>query len=139
MTFQKSESLHVIDSFMETTDTHFTKDCSLDPSRPALLLIDVQPNRPKTSELPALAFGSHYSVFKERPGTHHYCRCWCRVLRRTVPDGLLRWKVSFGCRMTLGVIPTGGLLYQARGVPSTDLLDANDNFASHRPAQCPRL
>src|SRR5580700_9601077 len=91
MTFQKSESLHVIDSFMETTDTHFTKDCSLDPSRPALLLIDVQPNRPKTSELPALAFGSHYSVFKERPGTHHYCRCWCRV-----SEGLFRTDFSAG-------------------------------------------
>ncbi len=76
---------------------------SLDPTRPALLLIDVQPRRTRsTNELPALAFGSHYSVFKERPGTHQYCRCWCRVLRRTVPDGLLRWKVSFGCRRALG-------------------------------------
>ncbi len=37
-------------------------------------------------ELPALAFGSHYSVFKERPGTHQSSRCWCRVCRRTVPD-----------------------------------------------------
>jgi hypothetical protein len=38
--------------------------------------------------LPALAFGSHYSVFKERPGTHRLSRCWCRVFRRTVPDVL---------------------------------------------------
>ena len=33
------------DSSMVTTDRHFTKDESLDPSRPALLLIDVQPRR----------------------------------------------------------------------------------------------
>ena len=33
------------DSSMVTTDRHFTKDKSLDPSRPALLLIDVQPRR----------------------------------------------------------------------------------------------
>ena len=33
------------DSSMVTTDRHFTKDESLDPSRPALLLIDVQPKR----------------------------------------------------------------------------------------------
>ena len=30
-------------------------------------LIDVQPIRLSPDELPALAFGSHYSVFKERP------------------------------------------------------------------------
>ena len=58
-------------------------------------------------ELPALAFGSHYSVFKERPGTHHYCRCWCRVFRRTAPDGLLRRRVSFGCRTDLGGLSGG--------------------------------
>jgi len=52
--------------------------------------------------LPALAFGSHYSVFKERPGTHLSCRCWCRVARRTVPDELLRRRVSFGCRRARG-------------------------------------
>ncbi len=52
--------------------------------------------------MPALAFGSHYSVFKERPGTHRYSRCWCRVSRRTVSDGLLRRRVSFGCRMDQG-------------------------------------
>jgi len=52
--------------------------------------------------LPALAFGSHYSVFKERPGTHQSSRCWCRVCRRTVPDELLRRRVSFGCRRALG-------------------------------------
>ena len=33
------------DSSMVTTDRHFTKDESLDPSRPVLLLIDVQPRR----------------------------------------------------------------------------------------------
>jgi len=60
------------DSSMVTTDRLFTSDKSLDPTRPALLLIDVQPRRTKSAnELPALAFGSHYSVFKERPGTHH--------------------------------------------------------------------
>jgi hypothetical protein len=52
--------------------------------------------------LPALAFGSHYSVFKERPGTHLSCRCWCRVAQRTVPDELLRRRVSFGCRRARG-------------------------------------
>ena len=57
-------------------------------SRRLCFVIDVQPKRTSTNELPALAFGSHYSVFKERPGTHHYCRCWCRVFRRTVPDAL---------------------------------------------------
>jgi hypothetical protein len=31
-----------------------------------------------------------------------YCRCWCRVFQRTVPDGLLRRRVSFGCRMDQG-------------------------------------
>jgi hypothetical protein len=49
-------------------------------------LIDVQPIRLSPDELPALAFGSHYSVFKERPGTHQSSRCWCRVCRRTAPD-----------------------------------------------------
>jgi hypothetical protein len=33
------------DSSMVTTDRHFTRNKSLDPSRPALLLIDVQPRR----------------------------------------------------------------------------------------------
>jgi hypothetical protein len=61
-------------------------------------VIDVQPIRLSPDELPALAFGSHYSVFKERPGTHQSSRCWCRVCRRTVPDELLRRRVSFGCR-----------------------------------------
>ena len=65
-------------------------------------LIDVQPIRLSPDELPALAFGSHYSVFKERPGTHQSSRCWCRVCRRTVPDELLRRRVSFGCRRALG-------------------------------------
>ena len=49
-------------------------------------VIDVQPIRLSPDELPALAFGSHYSVFKERPGTHQSSRCWCRVCRRTAPD-----------------------------------------------------
>ena len=49
-------------------------------------LIDVQPIRLSPDELPALAFGSHYSVFKERPGTHQSSRCWCRVCQRTAPD-----------------------------------------------------
>jgi hypothetical protein len=31
------------------------------------------------------------SVFKERPGTHHYCRCWCRV-----SEGLFRTDFSAG-------------------------------------------
>ena len=35
------------DSSMVTTDRLVTKDCSLDPTRPALLLIDVQPKRTK--------------------------------------------------------------------------------------------
>ena len=57
-----------------------------------------------TDELPALAFGSHYSVFKERPGTHLSCRCWCRVYRRTVsgriapPASLLRLSEGLGGR-----------------------------------------
>lgn len=38
--------------------------------------------------MPALAFGSHYFVFKERPGTHRSSRSWCRVSQRTVPDVL---------------------------------------------------
>jgi len=88
---------------MVTTGRLIKRSKLLYPTRPALLLIDVQPRRTKSAnELPALAFGSHYSVFKERPGTHQYCRCWCRVARRTVPDGRVRWKVSFGCRTTLG-------------------------------------
>jgi hypothetical protein len=41
--------------------------------------------------LPALAFGSHYSVFKERPGTHRSYRWWCRV-----PEGLFRTDCSAG-------------------------------------------
>ena len=52
--------------------------------------------------MPALAFGSHYSVFKERPRHAPPRRRWCRVLRRTVPDRSLCWKVSFGCRKALG-------------------------------------
>jgi hypothetical protein len=41
---------------------------------------------PKHAEPPALAFGSHFSVFKERPGTYRYCRYRCRELRRTASD-----------------------------------------------------
>jgi hypothetical protein len=41
----KNQRVTMYDSSMVTTDRHFTKDCSLDPSRPALLLIDVQPRR----------------------------------------------------------------------------------------------
>ena len=40
--------------------------------------------------MPALAFGSHYFVFKERPGTHRSSWSWCRVSQRTVPDVLLK-------------------------------------------------
>jgi hypothetical protein len=62
-------------------------------------LIDVQPIRLSPDELPALAFGSHYSVFKERPGTHQSSRCWCRVCQRTAPDkpaSLLRLSEGLG-------------------------------------------
>ncbi len=62
------------------------------------VVIDVQPIRMSPDELPALAFGSHYSVFKERPGTHQSSRCWCRVCRRTIPDEFLRRRVSFDCQ-----------------------------------------
>ena len=41
----KNQRVTMYDSSMVTTDRHFTKDESLDPSRPALLLIDVQPRR----------------------------------------------------------------------------------------------
>ena len=41
----KNQRVTMYDSSMVTTDRHFTKDKSLDPSRPALLLIDVQPRR----------------------------------------------------------------------------------------------
>jgi hypothetical protein len=80
------------DSSMVTTDRHFTKDCSLDPSRPALLLIDVQPRRTEVRmNCPHWLLALIYSVFKERPGTHHYCRCWCRV-----SEGLFRTDCSAG-------------------------------------------
>ena len=71
-------------------------------SRRLCFVIDVQPKRTSTNELPALAFGSHYSVFKERPRHALPRRRWCRVLRRTVPDRSLCWKVSLGRRKALG-------------------------------------
>src|ERR1700721_1764550 len=70
------------DSSMVTTDRHFTKDKSLDPSRPALLLIDVQPRRTEArmncphwllalSIRPEPSFG--------QPGTKTGCRGGCPV------------------------------------------------------------
>src|SRR3984957_16292597 len=41
----KNQRVTMYDSSMVTTDRHFTRDKSPDPSRPALLLIDVQPRR----------------------------------------------------------------------------------------------
>ena len=80
------------DSSMVTTDRLVTKDCSLDPTRPALLLIDVQPKRTKVRvNCPHWLLALISSVFKERPGTHHYCRCWCRV-----SEGLFRTDCSAG-------------------------------------------
>ena len=94
---QESESHH---DLTRTIGNH--RPSHPEGSRPAYCLIDVQPIRLSPNGLPALAFGSHYSVFKERPGTHLSCRCWCRVARRTVPDELLRRRVSFGCRRARG-------------------------------------
>jgi hypothetical protein len=94
---QESESHH---DLTRTIGNH--RPLTQRVSRPVYFLIDVQPIRLSPNGLPALAFGSHYSVFKERPGTHLSCRCWCRVSRRTVPDELRRRKVSFGCRRARG-------------------------------------
>ncbi len=88
---QESESHH---GLTRTIDNH--RPFHPEGVEACALLIDVQPIRLSPDELPALAFGSHYSVFKERPGTHLSCRCWCRVYRRTVsgrttpPASLLR-------------------------------------------------
>jgi hypothetical protein len=70
-------------------------------------------------ELPALAFGSHYFVFKERPGTH-----LSSGVGAGLPEGLyrtdsLRWKVSFGCRRAKEGPSAGSLPYQMRAEPST--------------------
>ena len=111
------------DSSMVTTDRHFTKDESLDPSRPALLLIDVQPRRTE-----ARMNCPHWLLaltipFSRSDRAHTTSAMLVPGARRTVPDGLLRWRVSFEYRMTFGVIPTGCLLYQFHAMSSTHLRD----------------
>ena len=72
------------DSSMVTTDRHFTKDESLDPSRPALLLIDVQPRRAEARmNCPhwLLALAIPFS----RSDRARAARRWCRSFHRFQP------------------------------------------------------
>jgi hypothetical protein len=68
--------------------------------------------------LPALAFGSHYSVFKERPGTHLFtgvdagCPKDCSG-QKLSPESLLRLPEG------RGAVPTGVSHYQTRDRAST--------------------
>ena len=83
-----------------------------------LLRIDVQPERHRRTGahgLPALAFGSHYSVFKERPGTHQPKPVLVPGVPEGAPDGIeppegfLRLPEGRGT-----AVPTGQLPYQTR-------------------------
>ena len=114
-TDQESESHHSLTRTIVTTDPFAPKG-----SEAYVLLIDVQPIRLSPDELPALAFGSHYSVFKERPGTHQSSRCWCRVCQRTAPDDAGESPSAAGGPW--GAVPTGVSLYQARDRASTRFL-----------------
>jgi len=94
----------------------------------------------------------HYSVFKERPGTHLSSRCWCRVARRTVPDkqllpeGLLRFAGgplgrSDGC-VTLSdpyrSVNASELAGQSRGIPGPGLAPNILPGGRRRPADAGR-
>jgi hypothetical protein len=87
-------------------------DRASEPACTALLTFNSSDPDIRSAELPALAFGSHYSVFKERPGTHRSCRWWCRV-----PEGLFRTDCSAGespsaVRRPREAVPTGCIPYQ---------------------------
>jgi len=108
------------DSSMVTTDRHFTRNHSLDPSRPALLLIDVQPRRAEARMncphwLLALAIPFSRSDRAHTSTADVGAGC---------SEGLFRTDCSAGKSPSAagrpwGVIPTGGSLYQARAGPST--------------------
>src|ERR1700722_10715724 len=127
------------DSSMVTTDRHFTRNHSLDPSRPALLLIDVQPRRAEARmNCPhwLLALAIPFSRSDRAHTTTADVGAGCS-------EGLFRTDCSAGESPSVpagrpwGVIPTGGLLYQARVGPSTHSRHANAIFlSSPTPVRC---
>ena len=108
------------DSSMVTTDCHFTKDKSLDPSKPALLLIDVQPRRTEARMncphwLLALAIPFSRSDRAHTSTADVGAGC---------SEGLFRTDRSAGkspsaVRGPWEAVPTGVSLYQLRAPAST--------------------
>ena len=135
---QKSESCHGSDSNHWQPRTveqgQSDKDPSLCNQAAFTALLTYNPTAQTAIGLPALAFGSHYSVFKERPRHAPPRRRWCRVF-----EGLFRTPIRqiepagespSAAGRTWAVCPAGKSRYQTRDASST---------VSRRPAEAGRL